>query len=122
LTRIQHDGSVLAALTTATEGMRMDTDRDYTLNNVGVYVDYGFQNADETSTRVIGIATDHGFKPEPCDAEWLSEIADEATTYMNDHFQVDGAYWAFDGDAGGWGLFAEHHRHLGTICDFAGDD
>jgi hypothetical protein len=95
----------------------------YTIDDCGVYVDYGFQNADETCERVIGIATDHGFKPEPCDAEWIdSEVADEATTYMNDHYGVDGAYWTFDGDAGGWGLFAAHHRHFGTICDFAGDD
>ena len=105
----------------------------YTLNDAGVYVDYGYQNADETSARVIGIATAHGFKPKDYDSEagelysnyepeWISEVADEATTYMNDHFQVDGAYWTFDGDAGGWGLFVENHRHFGIICDFADDD
>ena len=96
----------------------------YTLNDAGVYVDYGYQNADETCERVIGIAKDHGFKPKPYDTflvldlnvsdssdgvgnEWISEVADEATDYMNDHYPVDGAYWTFDGDAGGWGLFVE---------------
>jgi hypothetical protein len=85
----------------------MNTTVAYTLNDAGVYVDYSYQNADETSARVIGIAQDHGFQPKPYDAEWISEVADEATAWMNDHFQVDGAYWAFDGDAGGWGLFVE---------------
>jgi hypothetical protein len=92
----------------------MNTTVAYTLNDAGVYVDYAYQNADETSARVIGIAQDHGFKPEPdniieldYDAEWISEVADEATEYMNDHFQVDGAYWTFNGEVGGWGLFVE---------------
>jgi hypothetical protein len=90
----------------------MNTSTTYTLNDAGVYVDSGFQNADETCERVIGIAKDHGFKPNPfwafdSDAEWLSEVADEATAWMNDHQAVDGAYWVFDGDAGGWGLFVE---------------
>jgi hypothetical protein len=85
----------------------MNTSTTYTLNDAGIYVDYGFQNADETCERVIGIAQDHGFKPEPYEPEWLSEVADEATAWMNDHQAVDGAYWVFDGDAGGWGLFVE---------------
>ena len=79
----------------------------YTLNDAGVYVDYGFQNADETCERIIGIAKDHGFTPKPYDTEWISEAADEATEHMNDHYQVDGASWAFDGEVGGWGLFVE---------------
>jgi len=97
----------------------MNTAVTYTLNDGGVYVDYTYQNAvdlswerlaladDETCERVIGIAQDHGFQPEPYDAEWISEVADEATAWMNDHQAVDGAYWAFNGEVGGWGLFVE---------------
>ena len=102
----------------------MTTATKYTMDDCGVYVDYAYQNADETCERVIGIAEDHGFKAgqgprlvpegfaEPYDAEWVSEVADEATTYMNNHYGVDGAYWAFDGDAGGWGLFAEDTEEM----------
>lgn len=86
----------------------------YTKAHVGCYLD-GSRGI-YILEAVIGFAGDHGAKlPHvDCDCggdswsaecEWVIEVADEATDFMNYTFPVDGAYWGFqDGD---WGLWIE---------------
>ncbi len=95
---------------------------------VGVYVDYRYQSAVQTSARVIDIAIRFGREfsevdkqvladyakesgcregPTPETAESMSEIADECCEWLNGQETTPGLYWAFSGEAGGFGLFID---------------
>jgi hypothetical protein len=79
----------------------------YTLNDCGCYVD-GARGI-YVAERVIYLANEHGadlsLTDKSKDVEYIWELEDEATNYMNEKFAVDGAYWGRT-ENGDWGLWA----------------
>jgi hypothetical protein len=101
--------------------------KDYTLGDVGCYVDgsRGIYAVD----RIVEITEEHGMEtPDNCsDGDcarcahgcktagdgthsewalcfWTGEIEDDCDNYMNDHYPVEGAYWGRS-EQGDWGLW-----------------
>ena len=88
-------------------------DTTYTLDDCGCYVDgaRGIYAID----MIVDFAESHGFElgdddpmnplPESLsDCEWSSEIEDDVDSFMNETFNVDGAYWGRN-EQGDWGLW-----------------
>lgn len=70
----------------------------YDFPDIGCYVDESAGSADDCNIRTVEFAQEYGFKPGRNwrTSEYLSEIGDDAVSYLNDLETRSYMYWEFE--------------------------
>lgn len=88
----------------------------YDFPEPGLYFDAGIRTATELDQEITALAHRYGWQPEEdlgaldTDYEWWSELADEATEFLNSLESREGYSWGYGENAEGFGLWAEEEQ------------